>query len=254
MTAPILDLYGSPPPTLHRPKLAAIACLFFAISGIVQMLTAALPFVIPPVDFESWINFTKIQTATVCASASVNIIAAIVLYVADLARNASPPISPWPRRLIPLFILFYAIGHCTAEFGFLSFLYANPSGITTSMYDQILANFYYPLFIAALAAAVVSYTIGFIYTLQVASFLRDKTFRVAAICILCPVLFVIASQLFLTANRLANLYKTGFQLPDYPVVQIVWGVISALVAISLTIFFFLIAHRLRRHNAGADGV
>ncbi|MCL2646392.1 MAG: hypothetical protein FWD61_05215 [Phycisphaerales bacterium] len=243
---PILDLHGIPPAALHRPRLASLACLLFAIAAIVGILTAAISFafVFPIASIETWVMFWRINAACVGTSTSLLVAAAIVLNIADIARHASPRLSPWPRRLILLLVVLYAAGHCIYVFGMFS--------LDSSGYVIHYRSFYLPVFVVALGAAAGAYTVGFIYALQIAAFLRDRTFRIASTTILCPVLLIITSELFFTANDLAKLHGVGLHLPEFPLLDICWGIIGAAMAIALTVFFFLLAHRLRRAAANSE--
>ncbi|MCL2641028.1 MAG: hypothetical protein FWD53_09310, partial [Phycisphaerales bacterium] len=160
---PILDLYGTPPAVLHRPRLAALACLLLAVAAVVEVFNAVLFLVFAMVPIDNWMN-ACIYVVFVFTSVSLVVAGAVVLCIADLARHASPRVSPWPRRLILMLAVLYAVGHYIYALGVLSYYFT-----VSSSFDFF--NFYLPALIVALGTSVGLYIVGLLYALPVAAVL-----------------------------------------------------------------------------------
>jgi len=206
------------------------------------MATTVMFFVRSGMPYNTWMVLSYIIVVCIYVSAGLVVVAAILLYIADVARYASPRISPWPRRLIVLLAVLYATGRCIHASG-------TPSPPSLAYFIPHRFHFYLSMFVMALGAAAGAYVAGLLYALQIAAFLRDRTFRIAAMAVLCPVLFIITSQCFFMANDLATRHGMGLHLPHLPWLNICWNIIGATMAIALTAFFLLLAHRLRRAAA-----
>jgi len=233
---PILDLYGTPPAVLHRPRLAVLACSLFAFAAVAELVAAVAFDFFPPPHPDMGVG-GLIYAVSIYTSTCVVVAAAIVLYIADIARHASPRISPWPRRLILMLIVLHAAGCCLEAFGWYLF---GPD----SFYGR--DGFYLLISIVARGSAAAAYTAGFIYALQVAAFLRDKTLHIAAVAVLCPVLLITTGLFFLTTADLTNLYDVDSLFSSSSWLQTCGNILAPAIPTALIVFFLLLAYRIRR--------
>jgi hypothetical protein len=249
MTQPTLDLHGQPRPILHRPRLAALACLLLAIAAVFEILKGLIPMLIGPASSRTYAAFldklllqTRLTTICVCASCLLIGLGAVCLYGAHLALHSK--ISNWPRRLLLLFALLYFAARITVQVRLDMVLSHLP--VEADAYSTFTRVFFWPMLLFALAAASAAYAMGLVYALQIAVFLKDKTFRNLSLAILGTALLITVAQTFLTANFFALSHNHGIELPMDGLVDIIWTTLQFFLASSLVVFFFILAHRLRR--------
>ena len=234
-----LELYGEMRPVLHRPRLAGVACWLFAVAYFLQVATAVVGLTSASrvgVGL-SW----KIEVVGTWLSAGAIVIAAIVLFVADLGHRQ---VSLWPLRVLFVLILVYAIFQSLAE----SFFFAGPE----FFFAEGMLTRYTALLTTALAAASGAYAFGLIYVYQIATLVRDRFLRRLSLTIFSLALLVTVGQFIDTASALKSLCGYGAFVPielDH-FLRGYWSIVEMALAVAITTFFVIAGARLRRVAKG----
>ncbi|MCL2648959.1 MAG: hypothetical protein FWD61_18495 [Phycisphaerales bacterium] len=230
---------------LHRPRLASIACLLMAVACV-------LPWILPlflwiprgqiylSTPFSLSFNFyMSVYWISACGSAILMSIGALGLAWADVTRWRTPNAFPWPRRLIPVIVLFYTAITYVIALKIYPVLVA-PSPTTSpagTAYSTAMAPLL-PLQSIITLARSLTYVLAFVYAIQVA-----KAMRNSLIGIFAGTLFAasfVFGMIFIPLRLAESWWKFSTPISIWQALSI----INLVLALLLAVFFLTAGLRL----------